>query len=262
MNQHECSPPDLDIQTEANAATTSGNRRRYDVDTLRQRGLNRARELPRRLGVVAEALSQARIIEIGCGFGETTWAVREMYNAKATGIDPYPRYLPMPWYNADIHTKDDVLELNPACFGTFDFAHSYTVWEHIEQPREALQEMFKLLRPGGRAFITFNLYLGASASHLTQHLDIPWMHLLHSDAEIREMMWKRHRIERGMSWVNKLSCLHYLKYFEEIGFRLIKQWYNVQRMPEAYFQKHFDKLKGYPRDEFDKNFMNVCLERP
>jgi 2-polyprenyl-3-methyl-5-hydroxy-6-metoxy-1,4-benzoquinol methylase len=32
-----------------------------------------------------------------------------------------------------------------------DFVHSCTVWEHIDRPRLALQTVFQLLKPGGRA---------------------------------------------------------------------------------------------------------------
>jgi SAM-dependent methyltransferase len=197
---------------------------------------------------------------VGCGFGETTMAVREMYGAEVVGIEPYPRYLGMPWAAESVFVKADIVEVQGV--GPVDFVHSYTVWEHIERPRLALEKVFQLLKPGGRAYLAYNLYRGATAAHLHNYIDIPWVHLLHSEDEIRSMMKERHALDRGPSWVNKLTWAHYLAYFNEIGFKTHKVWYTLKRMDPAFYSKHEAKLKAYPMEDLERNFMHVMLEKP
>lgn len=233
---------------------------KYDVATLNSRGAGRARELPRRLGVSADQLKGRRILEIGCGNGETTIAVREIYQAEVLGVDPYPRFKGTPWADEPVFVEADIVEVGD--IGTFDFLHSYTVWEHIRRPKEALEKAFSLLRPGGRGYLVYNLYRGATAAHLAGYLDIPWVHLLYSEDEIRAMMKERRGLDRGPSWVNKLTWAHYLVYFEQIGFKVEKCWYTLRRMDPEFYKAHEQKLSAYPMEDLERSFMHVTLSRP
>lgn len=237
-----------------------GTAPKYDLASLQQRGVGRAKELPRRLGVAAEDLQKRRILEVGCGNGETTVAVREMYNADVIGVEPFPRFQSRPWAKDPIFVKADIVDV--VDIKPVDFVHSYTVWEHIERPKEALKSVFNLLKPGGRAYLAYNLYRGATASHLAKYIDIPWVHLLYTDAEIRQMMITQHGLDRGPSWVNKLTWAHYLAYFKEIGFETLKTWYTSHRMDSDFYRKHEDKLKAYPMEDLERNFMHVTIEKP
>lgn len=232
---------------------------KYDVDTLKSRGAGRARELPRRLGLTPEELMGKRILEIGCGNGETTIATREIYKADVLGVDPYPRFSGRPWAHEPIFVKADIIDVGD--IGTFDAIQSYTVWEHIDRPKQALQKAFKLLKPGGRAYLVYNLYRGATASHLSKYIDIPWVHLLHTDDEIRAMMRRQHGLDRGPSWVNKLTWAHYLAYFAEIGFNVERCWYTVRKVEPAFYEQHRAKLSPYPIEDLERNFMHVRLTR-
>ncbi|HEY1707919.1 MAG TPA: class I SAM-dependent methyltransferase [Rhizomicrobium sp.] len=233
----------------------------YDTESLIKRGKGRASELPRRLGVSPEALKGARVLEIGCGFGETTFSTYDTYGAKALGIDPRPRFLKSPWHKLGLYRELEIEQLKGED-EQFDFMQSYTVWEHIERPRDAIVAAYKLMKPGGRAYFNFNLYLGPSASHLNKYLNMPWVHLLHSDEEIRAMMLKKHNLNRGPAWVNKLSAVHYQNYFAAVGFKILKVWYDRHAMPPQFYSEHYEKLKGLPKEELELNFMHVCLEKP
>jgi SAM-dependent methyltransferase len=238
---------------------------KYDPDSLERRGRGRAAQLSRRLGIEPGSLTGSRILEIGCGYGECTAAVITLYQADGIGIDPFPRWHKGPYTNlAETGCLLQIDATSPALLALdpFDYVQSYAVLEHIERPRVALENIYKVLKPDGRAYLYFNLYRGASASHLTAFIDLPWMHLILTEDEIRARMRTEHGLDRGPSWVNKLTHLHYLEYANAIGFRILKYWYERFELTDAFLEQYRTKLGPYPRDDLEKNFMHLVLERP
>lgn len=234
----------------------------YDAASLQKRGEGRARTLPRRLGINRDLTSDERVIEIGCGFGETTAALRRLYACSSLGIDPWPRWRKGPYAdNEELYRELDITSPDARNLGTFDFAHSYDVWEHMRHPRSALERLYELLKPSGRAYMRFNLHRGASASHLMRYLDFPWVHLIHSDEEIRQMMREKWGLDRGAAWVNKLTYAHYLLYFSEIGFKTLRVWYDRRPMDPAFYKRYEKQLSPYPIEDLERNFMHVLLEK-
>lgn len=65
----------------------------------------------------------------------------------------------------------------------FDLAYSFSVFEHIDRPREALAEVARVLKPGGVAYVSLHLYTSHSGCHLPAMLKSPvpqppyWPHL-------------------------------------------------------------------------------------
>ena len=53
---------------------------------------------------------------------------------------------------------------------SFDVVHSNATWEHLSDVRLANQEVARVLRPGGMAYIEFHLFPSLSGGH-----DLPWI---------------------------------------------------------------------------------------
>jgi SAM-dependent methyltransferase len=228
----------------------------------RAKGLKRASLLASRLGVKPEMLRGKRLLEIGCGYGADSVNVEEVYGANVIGIDPWPRWKRGPNRKRDIFHAVDIADPAVLNLGQFDYAFSQAVFEHVERPRVGLQNLFKLLKPGGRAFLKYNLYLGCSSSHLVKYIGLPWVQLTHSDAEVRALMLEKTGREQSCEFVNRASYAHYLRWFDDIGFKLLNCSYDVIKMSDEFYKQHYEKLKFYDRTDLETDFMLVLLERP
>jgi SAM-dependent methyltransferase len=57
---------------------------------------------------------------------------------------------------------------------TVDTVVSYTVFEHLSRPREALAEAFRVLRPGGQVLLYYHFFCSPYGAHLVQFVRFPW----------------------------------------------------------------------------------------
>ena len=110
--------------------------------------------------------------------------------------------------------------LHPFEADLFDRVVSFAVWEHIAHPSTALGETFRILRPGGLAWVKANLHRGPMASHLYAEIAFPYPHLLFGDEVIAESLRRRGITALGASWVNRLSWADYDSRMQAVGFRL------------------------------------------
>ncbi|NTU46250.1 class I SAM-dependent methyltransferase [Candidatus Roizmanbacteria bacterium] len=83
-------------------------------------------------------MKKRRILNIGCG-------KTRIPNSLGLDIAPIPEYV------------DVVHDLNvfpyPFSSASFEEIHMYHILEHLEDPLKVLQEVYRLLKPGGYAFI-------------------------------------------------------------------------------------------------------------
>jgi SAM-dependent methyltransferase len=71
--------------------------------------------------------------------------------------------------------------------GYFDAVYAWSVFEHVADVPYALNEIHRVLRPGGAFFLQISpLYFSAQGGHLWNILDEPWIHLRLSREELLE----------------------------------------------------------------------------
>jgi ubiquinone/menaquinone biosynthesis C-methylase UbiE len=60
---------------------------------------------------------------------------------------------------------------------SFDLIFSWNVLEHIQKPELAINEIFRILKPGGIVFNKYNPFFCQGGGHSLCTLDFPWGHV-------------------------------------------------------------------------------------
>jgi malonyl-CoA O-methyltransferase len=93
-----------------------------------------------------------RVVEVGCGKGRFLKAIlARQPDVRGTGVDPsegISRHLPR-----EIEAVAGTLESIPLPDDAFDVAFSVEAIEHSANPERAVEEMIRVVRPGGRVII-------------------------------------------------------------------------------------------------------------
>jgi SAM-dependent methyltransferase len=122
-------------------------------------------------------------LDLGCGYGgRTVFYAREGGTRAIHGLDitdEVIRRCRLLAAELDApHTQFEVgrAEHLPYPAASFDLVLSYDVLEHVDDPRSAMQEIARVLRPGGEAWLVFPTYLGALSAHLDYLTRLPALH--------------------------------------------------------------------------------------
>jgi SAM-dependent methyltransferase len=232
----------------------------------------------RHLELITEALGLshgfegASVLELGTGRG---WLARTIATeggaARVVGVDVGSA---AEWGDGDdprlTFAVGDIADGELVPFRSIDYVVSTAVFEHVERPLETLRALFRILRPGGQAWLRFNLYASAVASHRYDQVNFPWPHLLFEDHvlaqyfeahEIRDPMRGTAR-EHRFAWVNTMTVAHYLQVCAEIGFEIVSLNRRVRRIDVEFYRRFEDKLGRYPALDLETDFATLVLRRP
>jgi SAM-dependent methyltransferase len=133
----------------------------------------------------AESVRGLRVLDAACGpAGKTAWYA-EAGAALVLGIDLDRGFLAQGRRFAAGRGAADRVRFAvadatrlPARDGAFDAVTANDCMEHFADPRAALHELSRVLRPAGRLYVTFPPYYSAWGAHLYDHVRIPWCQLL------------------------------------------------------------------------------------
>lgn len=229
--------------------------RSNEPEAVQRRGEQRAHWLETRFGVRGK-----RCLEVGCGRGEATRALAAQYGCDAVGVDvtEYPEWQEPQPHGASV-VRRDISNEPISDLGKFDLVFSFSVWEHIRRPREALGAVKQLAKRGADIYISANLHRGTQASHRYREVFFPWPHLLFTD-DVFEEFYERRGLERQRAaWVNRWSAAEYLMCFAELGFSVLDCSYAKTRIDEQFYTRFEDILSRYPRADLERDFIKVHL---
>jgi SAM-dependent methyltransferase len=208
-------------------------------------------------------LREKKVLEIGCGNGYEVWAMAHNLGCDAYGVDVDELAAWQTLAGDRVsYVRADLTRERPFEYGTFDRIVSYTVWEHVVRPFALLDETYKLLRPGGLAWIRANLYAGPKASHRYRDIYFPWPHLLFSDDVVRDWDVKHGRPPTGFFWVNQLSWEHYARHIASTGFVVRRLTFQECEWDEEFYRRFEDRLGRVPTQDLRRDFFLVVLQKP
>jgi ubiquinone/menaquinone biosynthesis C-methylase UbiE len=128
------------------------------------------------------------ILDIGTGLGGKLPFYVEAGAKAVTGIDINAQSLCTAHNHIIAHGLSSALRLVrcdaaqlPFPNNSFDAIVSINVFEHIERVECAVQEAYRVLEPGGIAFLHLPPYFSAWGAHLENWIHFPWPHLLFSE---------------------------------------------------------------------------------
>jgi SAM-dependent methyltransferase len=230
----------------------------YDRDAVALRSRQRLTGIHERIG-----LAGLTVLEVGCGAGFEVWYLANHFGSEAWGIDMRAREGWPALRGEHVRLLEgDIAGDHGLAPGSFDRAISFTVWEHISRPEGALRELFRVLKPGGLAWIRANLYRGPTASHLYRDIAFPFPHLLFHDDVIAAALARAGRRAEGAAWVNKLTWEQYEAVMLRLGFRIRALRFDLYPLDEAFYARFEDVLGRYPRADLERGFFTVVLEKP
>lgn len=230
----------------------------YDDDALLVRARARLMTVHRSIDLAGK-----RVLEFGCGAGYEIWSVSHQFGSQGWGIDLVERRA---WATlSDERTRfvrADLAADRPFEPDSFDRVVSFAVFEHVAHPHAALAELYRVMRPGGLAWIKANLHRGPMASHRYRWVYFPFPHLLFDDDVFREYCRRHSLPEEGAVWVNRLTWSEYERHFERIGFRIRMLRFMETPLDEAFYARFESILGRYPRTDLTRDFFEVVLEKP
>jgi len=127
------------------------------------------------------------VLDFGSGYGGRTVDYARISGAKRVfGVEPIERPIALAKEYAASRGVSNVdfrvcgTTTIPMEQGTVDVVVSYDVLEHVESPPASVGELWRVLRPGGRAYLVFPVYFGARSHHLDYITTLPGLHWLFS----------------------------------------------------------------------------------
>jgi SAM-dependent methyltransferase len=118
---------------------------------LRQKAIENG--LQRRLRWATTGLSGGRLLDIGCANGLFPAYVQRKPGWKAVGVEINPEAADYARQHYHLEIFTGVLEEAHFNAGSFDVVTLWDVLEHLEDPEGALQEINRILKPGGQLVI-------------------------------------------------------------------------------------------------------------
>ncbi len=141
-----------------------------------------------------EMFKGKRVLDMGCGAGGKSLYYASLGAEKVTGVDIIPAYAEESAALARKLGYSDKFEfvLGDATKLPFDDASFDTIimndfMEHVSDPEGALKEALRLLKPGGRIYTNFPPYDHPFGAHLSDAVNMPWVHLFFSDDTLIEV---------------------------------------------------------------------------
>ncbi len=168
-----------------------------------------------------------RILEIGSGLGTKCLIGTAMFGADFTGLEPCANsYFDLKraivtFQDANPHLPYRSVSTSGESTGFaenyFDYVLSFEVLEHVQNPAQVIDEMHRVLRPGGKIFISSCNY----ASFYEGHFRCFWFPFLSSKLQ-RKYLRLIGRNDNFLNEINLITKRKIRRFLNEAGFGKIR----------------------------------------
>ena len=193
-----------------------------------------------------EMFQNKRVLDLGCGAAGKSLYYASLGAKEVIGVDMVERYkaeaealaAKLGFEERFRFLLADAARL-PLENGTVDTVIMNDFMEHVADPPAVLAEAFRLLKPGGRIYINFPPYRHPFGAHLSDAINVPWVHLFFREKTmiavykelIADLPDARERInlrfsenEKGeptISYINKMSIKRFKAILKEANIKPI-----------------------------------------
>lgn len=184
------------------------------------------------------------VLDLGCYDGAITAGYRDLGASRVIGVDIDEAAIKTA---QELRSSDTVefhlgtIETLPLDDNSVDSILCYDVFEHVEHPAPILNEINRVLRPGGKMLIGTWGWKHPFAPHLWSTMPVPWAHVVFSERTVLRVC----RRVYNSDWYT--PNMHD---FDENGERC-KDKYGYESIPTSYLNKFLVK-----------DFERVFLESP
>ncbi|RJQ35305.1 class I SAM-dependent methyltransferase [Candidatus Parcubacteria bacterium] len=162
----------------------------YDEEACRQRGKERALFLSKKF----TTLQAKKILELGCSDAMTSVALKE-YGSCPLALDIVDQRLDVA-KNTGIQFIKSSAEKIPLEDNSIDIVFSYNSLEHFIDPQKVIDEIARILKPGGYFYADFDpLYFSPRGLHAYRKINIPYLQIIFKTDDL-----KRYADAQQLNW--------------------------------------------------------------
>lgn len=135
-----------------------------------------------------EMFAEKTVVDIGCGAAGKSLYYASCGAEKVIGVEILGKYKEEAEALAKKKNLSEKFEFVTGDAANLPFADSTIdtiimndAMEHVDEPEAVLNEILRVLKNGGKAYINFPPYHHPFGAHLSDAIYIPWVHLFFSD---------------------------------------------------------------------------------
>ncbi len=185
------------------------------------------RHLNELIGYIPDFLSRS-ILDLGAGRGRFMFEVKKR-GGNIVGLEPYKKYIEEAYQRAleekvSLDIKEGVAENLPFGDKEFGFINMSEVIEHVNDAEKSMKEVFRVLKEGGKVYISVPNRFGLKDQHFNLYF-VNWLPRSWSNTFIS--LFGKHKDYSGENGLQRLDQMHYYtygrakKFFESIGFTVL-----------------------------------------
>jgi ubiquinone/menaquinone biosynthesis C-methylase UbiE len=182
-----------------------------------------------------DAWKRGKVLDFGCGIGGISCHLGSRF-AEAWGYDIQPEKIV---YGNKALAERGIKNVTVGAYdgsrlpkedGFFDFIFSVDVLEHVSDVRNAFKEFYRVLKPGGRIYLSFGPpWRHAHGKHMWETLPGWWTHLLFPRPVVMKVRGFNPATTYESIGLNKLTVSGYEKLVKGSGFKTLFHEYHINR---------------------------------